>query len=470
MYQRCAGFVLGISLLFSMGFSPPKSNGQGRFDRDELFEASEDDPFFTLSNLRIEKNEKGRVDVLIDYRCTRLGKAGLDGPFFRVEATERTDKEEFRTTVDPFQKFGQSGTIRIITHGLVKPDEGVEYYLYMNAGHGHFGPRILVSDSIKRGTMNSTVSASPREKPGPRGPDGKTIESKPPEPPQVLPEKVPSGHTRVEFATFLIPGTPVLYAHDGNWNPAKVVAKDGDFVTVLPSIGIRVVRFRDPGWVAVADDVLAKVQEDSNAYSSNLFVLPGGALALDDAVAAQGKDISKGMPLFYEKNETWCKGYFVKSNNMYAWVLVEGFLMLDTVAVGQLAVRNQTLEDVKDPETKSRWAKSANEKIAKIRDGSARDSFGAPRGFADFFGSGEGSSDSKGGSSTNSRKSHASIMAASATRTWTDRTGKFKVDAKLVEKTNNEVILESADGKRVTVPIDRLSETDQDFIETNVGR
>ncbi len=50
-------------------------------------------------------------------------------------------------------------------------------------------------------------------------------------------------------------------------------------------------------------------------------------------------------------------------------------------------------------------------------------------------------------------------------RTWTDATGKFSIDANFVEQKDGDVVLRTADGKTLTVPLDKLSETDQEFLE-----
>jgi len=49
-------------------------------------------------------------------------------------------------------------------------------------------------------------------------------------------------------------------------------------------------------------------------------------------------------------------------------------------------------------------------------------------------------------------------------RTWKDQTGNFQVDAKLVEFTNGQAVLEKTNGTVVRVPIEKLSQSDQDFI------
>ncbi len=60
-------------------------------------------------------------------------------------------------------------------------------------------------------------------------------------------------------------------------------------------------------------------------------------------------------------------------------------------------------------------------------------------------------------------------VAASATaevRTWTDSTGKHKFDAELLSTKDGKVRLRGADGKEVSVPLDRLSDADREFVNS----
>ena len=50
-------------------------------------------------------------------------------------------------------------------------------------------------------------------------------------------------------------------------------------------------------------------------------------------------------------------------------------------------------------------------------------------------------------------------------RTWKDTTGKFSVEAELVEQTDQAVVLKRADGSTITVPIARLSDADRQFLQ-----
>ncbi|MCU0718099.1 MAG: SHD1 domain-containing protein [Pirellula sp.] len=53
-------------------------------------------------------------------------------------------------------------------------------------------------------------------------------------------------------------------------------------------------------------------------------------------------------------------------------------------------------------------------------------------------------------------------------RTWTDNTGKFKVDAQLLDFENNSARLRNKDGKEISLPVNRLSSADQSFIQNEL--
>ncbi len=59
------------------------------------------------------------------------------------------------------------------------------------------------------------------------------------------------------------------------------------------------------------------------------------------------------------------------------------------------------------------------------------------------------------------------LWTPSATaRTWTDSTGVFSLEAELVEVTDGKVRLKKADGKIVSLALDRLSEADREFLNS----
>ena len=60
----------------------------------------------------------------------------------------------------------------------------------------------------------------------------------------------------------------------------------------------------------------------------------------------------------------------------------------------------------------------------------------------------------------------ALFATACEAREWTDRTGQFRVDAELVKVIGDKVQIRRTDGRLLTVPIDRLSDRDQQFLKS----
>jgi len=51
-------------------------------------------------------------------------------------------------------------------------------------------------------------------------------------------------------------------------------------------------------------------------------------------------------------------------------------------------------------------------------------------------------------------------------RKWTDNTGRFSIEAELVQRTGDSIVLEKPNGSSVTVPIARLSEADRKYLQS----
>lgn len=54
-------------------------------------------------------------------------------------------------------------------------------------------------------------------------------------------------------------------------------------------------------------------------------------------------------------------------------------------------------------------------------------------------------------------------------RLWTDSTGRFQVQAMLVEQTDSAVRVRTTDGREITVPTNRLSQADQDYLKSQAA-
>jgi hypothetical protein len=67
-------------------------------------------------------------------------------------------------------------------------------------------------------------------------------------------------------------------------------------------------------------------------------------------------------------------------------------------------------------------------------------------------------------------KQNSSPTSATDFRTWSDKTGKYKIEAKLVTKVDDKVILKRRDnGEIMTLAIDKLSTADQEFLKANAA-
>ncbi len=56
--------------------------------------------------------------------------------------------------------------------------------------------------------------------------------------------------------------------------------------------------------------------------------------------------------------------------------------------------------------------------------------------------------------------------ASGKSRLWSDATGKFKIDAVMLDRNANAVRLQKTDGRVITVPVSKLSKNDQDYLKS----
>lgn len=55
-------------------------------------------------------------------------------------------------------------------------------------------------------------------------------------------------------------------------------------------------------------------------------------------------------------------------------------------------------------------------------------------------------------------------------RTWTDTTGRFRIEAELVEVRDGKAVLKKADGSQLEVPVEKLSPADREFLKKPIGQ
>jgi len=58
------------------------------------------------------------------------------------------------------------------------------------------------------------------------------------------------------------------------------------------------------------------------------------------------------------------------------------------------------------------------------------------------------------------------VASPVAARKWTDNTGKFSVEAELVEVKDDQVVLQKTNGKVITLPVAKLSEADREYLKS----
>ena len=61
-------------------------------------------------------------------------------------------------------------------------------------------------------------------------------------------------------------------------------------------------------------------------------------------------------------------------------------------------------------------------------------------------------------------------IAAAKPRTWNASNGKFSVEAKLLKVDEGKAVLKRADGQEISVPLDKLSEADQKYVDNLLGK
>src|SRR5262245_19202069 len=58
------------------------------------------------------------------------------------------------------------------------------------------------------------------------------------------------------------------------------------------------------------------------------------------------------------------------------------------------------------------------------------------------------------------------VVGSTGARTWTDSTGRYTVDAELISFNDSTVVLQRADHELASVPIDKLSQADRDYLKS----
>ncbi|EMI52166.1 SHD1 domain-containing protein [Rhodopirellula sallentina] len=421
---------------------------------EDLIDAHDGMVRYKLSNMRVTKGITGD-EIAFDYRRTREGTGHA-----RIAA--RTDHGESRILGMPIS-IEATGTIRlrdmfarsrrILNHG--NDDFGIEFYFVVDVSP-EFGPggRFLVSNSVVHGKMNTKVQSRP-----PNDAELEALEKQ--RKSKLPPENVPAGYVRGTNETPLVPGAPILFGSIGEWKPAIVVgAASSQFARVLPedSKAIRTVKRKD--WIAVSNETLRKMESDPSQFSIDIRTLPDGNVVLDDDMRTLDLAMSllKGTPLLREKHGKLEDVYFISSDNVSVRVLVRNGQnpKVEFVPVNKLAIRQRTLADQETETAREAFAANVSDYESKLRS----------------KGSGSGGMSSAGGLSSSSTSATSTSAptppVVSKTpepkRQWSDKSGRFKIDAKLVKQEGGKVFLLRDDSRTIEVPVAKLSDTDQEYL------
>ncbi|GAB5402528.1 MAG: hypothetical protein Aurels2KO_07590 [Aureliella sp.] len=452
------GICFCLSLLFSRTALP-----------QELIAAPDGYVRYKLSNLRVEQSILGEV-VAIDYKRTSDGTGQHN-----VQLAARTDNG--RLGIMGVSTIDESGTIRLESRfpGLARmlggSERGMELYFVVNLrgtiGFYHpmtsqllGGKEYLVSNVIRRGKMNSKVSARPLNKEEKAAVERERKARMPP-------EELPSGYSRGTANTQLVRGAPIKIGQGGQWQDAVVVDLPSA-TTVRAKAGtspyLRKLNRED--WIAVADSVAAKIRDNPDQFSTDLRTLPAGNLVLEDDMRpmADAAALVKGTPLLREQSTKWQEVFFVSADNVSARVLVNQFnkLKIEIVPKDKLAIRTQTIAALESADAEQQFAVNVQgyeQKVAGLAGfpGGSQPPSAAPTAPTGSF---------SGGIVGSPAEVNAEVAPAGNTvRTWSDSTGRFKVEAQLVDRDDQNVTLKRSNGKIAKVPLSKLSEPDLAYLK-----
>ncbi len=435
----------------------------------ELIAAPDGYVRYKLSNLRVEQSVLGEV-VAIDYTRTQNGVGSGN-----VQLAARTD--DGRLGIIGVTMIDESGTIRLENRlpGLARilggSERGMELYFVVNlrGSAGFYNPltsrllggkEYLVSNVLRRGTMNSKVAPRQltKEERAAVERDRKA---------RMPPEEVPSGYTRAKADTKLMSGAPIKVGQGGEWVDAIVVDLPSETTAKVKTEGssyLRTINRED--WIAVSKSVARQMDDNPDQFSTKIRSLAGGNLALDDDLRPipDPSSLVKGTPLLREQGSRWQGVLFLSADNVSARVLVNQFnkLKVEITPTTKLAIRTQTLEALKQ--------KSDAEKLFAVNVEGYEQKVA---GLAKFPGGSQPPSavpsPPTGSFSGGVVSSTAAKVTASPRenpiRTWSDSTGRFKVEAELVDRDDQNITLRRSNGKIAKVPLAKLSEADLAYLK-----
>ncbi len=481
-----AGRVLywAISWLFVLAWFPlADSSGQELVQGNELF------PHYELSNIKAIDSSIGKV-LSIDYRRTKAGlgagKINLrarsdDGKMsvLGVSLDQESGTIQLEESSSPF--FADSFFRRHFNGGEV---DGIEFYVVATLPELD-GIDFLISNSIRDGKLSSQVVARPPSETEINQLDA--IEKS-----KLPPRSVPTGHSLTEPGTELVPGAPVMYGTGGQWKPAIVVSSEGTSVKLKPDSSKVLVTLSKGPYVSIANETKKKISKNPQQFSLNFQTLPNGNLVLDDDLTPinDWSKLVKGTPLRREIFDKWEVVYFERIDDVFVHFYVKSPFgrwefasrnnvaiqksVLDTLAnvnaaekfAANIPTRDQDLADPSGFSTRDHFAEAEkrHEELFKKHQAMSAEMFARNRPGGSFDTSGL-DSDMDRDDSVFESETDSEELAEPESREWSDKQGKFKIEAVLVEQKKDRIRLKRNDGKIIEVLIDKLSPADVEYLK-----
>lgn len=419
----------------------------------ELIQPPKDSVHYQLSNLRVEKGIIGDL-IVFDYKRTKAGSG-------KAKLAARTDQGPISITGFGL-RIEDSGTIRLEdrfarTREILNRggnQTGIEFY-FVSGNDYDFQKQFLISNSIRHGSMNTKVSARPLNAEELMLAE---IERKA----KIPPETEPPGHTRTNESTKLVVGAPVLFGQVGEWKEGTIAdLSNRTFAKVYVEGHPSLISVRRDKWLAISPETAEKIRTDPSQFSINVRTLPNGNLILGDDLEplSNAMNLLKGTPLLMEKYSKWEDVHFLSSDNVNVRILTNKSrkLAVETIPIAKFAIRKQTLADQESETAKEAFA--AN--VADYESGAANFPVSGTMESATGL--------NRGGQSPTPPKSEEVAAEVAKARTWSDTTGKFKIEARYINHDSTNVMLQRTDGKKVQVPLARLSAPDQAFLKNLDG-
>ena len=479
----------------------------------ELLVAPDDAPQYRLSNIRRENDNLGRPVLVVDYKLVKKGVARIYG----VSIAGKTKDGELR--ISSRMPKEDSGQLRIGLGGILIAESNFEIYLVMSGG---YKKKYIVSNAVRLGNPGPTTRGRAWTKQEKEAAERAKLYRTPPAsiPAGMLAVTdettlVPGMPVNAGHYTEWVDAEIIRLDDDG-----KVTMKYADEKTLQ-------IHPREQ-WIAVDPDVLARAESNPEQFKTNVRVLPGSRLIIPDGANPidEDLDLPEGTPLLYDYSHVWRDVYVVSANFGNITLRYKGYgSNWDTTQPrSKFLIKEETLRLLSKPETAEKFANNLTSSSkpgssswpgrggSGIRHKSYPVSIPLPKGaqfvpedlkiekgtplaacYARKWNPITALSENEDGSlyvrwdeypeafNCNMTRDQLIIedktirklrrMAKQSTddlkkrlRTWTDSTGKHKIDAWYVSKTDTEVTLKTDSGRELTLPLEKLSDKDRELL------